>query len=111
VKPPDETLQTILGIGRPLVEYGSTNWALSRPDALAAIECLERESRFILGGDVWLETKGKLARTGDNWFYQPTSFQAEPEQVAAAAKKAATYIRNYTEPRDGSAFFELVVAG
>jgi hypothetical protein len=110
VKPLDEILKRILEVGRPLLEHGSSNWALSRNDALAAIQNLERESRLILGGDVWLESKGKFARNGDSWFFQPVGSQADSLQIAAAADKAATYVKNYREPRDASAFFELVVA-
>jgi hypothetical protein len=67
----DDAVRRILEAGRSLAEHGSNNCALTRAEALAAINAVEHESRVLLGGDVWLESDGALLATGDSWYFEP----------------------------------------
>ena len=107
--PSDDAVRRILEVGRALTEHGSNNWALTRADALVAITAIERESRLLLGGDVWVATNGGLSTTGDSWHFEPNPDQAREQNVRDAAGKAKAYVTAYPDRRDGVPYFELVV--
>ena len=105
----DDRLREILSVGKSLSQEGSDNWALLRPQALAAIEAIERAGRVVLGGDVWLYSNSKLFTTGDSWHFDPKRERSGELEVRESAAKARSYINDYPEPTTGIAHFELVV--
>ena len=105
----DGIVHRILGVGRPLAERGSNNWALTRAQALVATTALERASRVVLGGDVWFSSNGGLAISGDSWHFEPNREAPHDTNVADGAAKARDYIAAYPESRAGIPYFELVV--
>jgi hypothetical protein len=109
VYPSDDPVRRILEVGRALIEHGSNNWALTRAQALAAISAIEDESRVLLGGDVWLATKGGLASTGDSWHFEPNPHDSRAANVRDGAVKAKAYVTAYPDRGDGVPLFELVV--
>jgi hypothetical protein len=105
----DDIVHRILGVGRPLAERGSNNWALTRAQALVATAALERASRVVLGGDVWLSSNGDLAISGDSWHFEPNREAPHYTNVADAAAKARGYIAAYPDSTARIPYFELVV--
>jgi Immunity protein 40 len=104
----DEVLRQILSVGKSLEKQGSNNWALNRAATFGAIDAIERESRVVLGGDVWLATEGAFSVTGDSWHFDPNPGDSHQINVRDSAAKAREYVRAY--PKRGDAVhFELVV--
>src|SRR6185436_3984240 len=101
----NDPVRNILKVGRSLAEYGSSNWALERGEALVAISALEQASRVLLGGDVWLASNGFLSPTGDNWYFEPSPHEPHSTNVIVAAAKAAAYVTAYPPPSDGVPYF------
>jgi hypothetical protein len=105
----DDVVRRILEVGRPLAQHGSNNWALTRAEALVAISAIERESRVLLGGDVWLASDGALSPSGDTWHYEPNPHELYLTNVKEGAAKAKAYVTAYPDRGDGVPYFELVV--
>jgi hypothetical protein len=104
----DEVLRQILSVGKSLVNQGSSNWALNRGDTFGAIDAIERESRVLLGGDVWLVAEGALSVTGDSWHFDPNPGASHQINVSDSAAKAREYVGAYPN-RGDAVHFELVV--
>lgn len=83
------------------------NWALSKEQALTAIDCLRDAGIAVLGGDVLGGPEENYRHTYDNWYFEPQSSGAESDAVSSGAQKASSYIRGY--PR-ADAYFVLVTA-
>ena len=61
-----EDAQQILSQGLPLHQWGINNWALSKQQAMSAIDELEGIGIPILGGDVFRIANSVPAATYDN---------------------------------------------
>lgn len=105
----DDPVRRILQSGRDLASYGSNNWALTRAQAMVAIGAIRRQSRVLLGGDVWIAMANGLSRTGDSWFFEPNERGSHSENVKQAAEKAESYVAAYPEHIEGVTYFELVI--
>jgi len=105
----NDPIRRILEAGKPLADYGSNNWAFKRADALVAIAAIERESRVILGGDVWLASNGAFSITGDSWHIDPSPHESHSANVRNGAAKARAFVMAYPDRGDGVPYFELVV--
>lgn len=80
------------------------NWALTREQALNAINQLRDADVLVLGGDVLTGSHESYSHTYDNWYFEP-SVVIDSNVVAASALKASTYVMKY--PRD-DVYFVLV---
>lgn len=98
-------IDELLSLGQSLESYGILNYALSRDDALDALDKLEVMGVAILGGDVYFANDGVYSLSYDNWYCDPIENITDTEYTQLSISLAKKYIQRY--PIDG-AFFALV---
>lgn len=91
--------------GRGLVRTRTRNWALTREQALNAIDKLRDANVAVLGGDVLSGPDESYRHTYNNWYFEPSTPSIDSDVVSSGALKASTYVRSY--PHD-DAYFVLV---
>jgi hypothetical protein len=104
-----ERIDPVLKIGTPLEGVGVRNWALTKADALRALENLLEMEVGIAGGDVYKLVNGKLELTYNNWFCDRNAREISEHYVARSVAHARNYIANY-EDQGMEFFFALVPA-
>lgn len=107
-KPPiiwSDSIDSILQTGISLVEYGVSNFALSKTDALIAIEKLQSMGVIILGGDVYTREYNNWKSTGDNWYITHEEEQLGQKCVALSSERSVKFINNY---KTDNAYFAIV---
>lgn len=98
----------ILKVGFPLNDIGVLNWALTREQALSALDQFEVEGIPILGGDVY-EMQGKVFQPNyNNWFCDREKNESKLDFVTRSITKARDYINSYKFNRDTKNFFSIV---
>ena len=95
--------------GVPLVLPGLSDTALTRADALYAVELLRLEAVSILGGDVYLRRGTKIDLAYANWRIDREVSEQENEYLRRSWDSTERYIINYPEPADGEPLFVLVI--
>lgn len=100
-------VDAILCIGVPLAEGGVMNWALSRQDAINAIDRLMAMDTAILGGDVYAVDQKGSSLTYDNWFCERRPNESDVEFVKRSGEVARTYVQTYPV-KDGIYHFAIV---
>lgn len=100
-------VDSILSVGRCLDEAGVQNWALSRDQALRALNDLQRLGIPILGGDVYLLANGTLRLTHDSWYCNRDDGEACTDFVVRSVDTATRYIDAYTLS-EAEPYFSLV---
>ena len=85
----------ILSVGRWLGDVGVDNWALTREQALMALDKFEAEAIGIFGGDVFDNQRGELQPNCDNWNCDPEPDESKSAFVFRSIMKARAYIANY----------------
>lgn len=98
-------IDEVLSIGTPLHAFGVNNWALSRDQALDALDSLEELGVVVLGGDVYLETNKGIRSNRDNWHYDSDVNESHSRTIHQSIEKAREYIARYRTP---AALFVLV---
>ncbi|MFT3980444.1 MAG: Imm40 family immunity protein [Ferruginibacter sp.] len=101
-------IEEILKIGKPLYEIGINNWALSKPEALNAIDQFHSLGISILGGDVYTMTNELFIPTHDNWYCDQLPQEAQIEFLNRSIVKARHYIEAYKINADDKIYFVLV---
>jgi len=102
-----ESIDQILGIGRPLEDIGIRNWALDRRVALTAVAQLAEIGVAVLGGDVYSVTGSVVESNYDNWHCSRKVGETETSYVARSLDEARRYIANY-KATEGTVLFSLV---
>lgn len=80
------------------------NWALTKEQALSAIDQLRDANVLVLGGDVLAGPNEGYNPTYDNWYFEAPVL-TDSSVVAASASKASAYVAKY--PGD-DVYFALV---
>jgi hypothetical protein len=80
------------------------NWALTKEQALAAIDRLRDANFILLGGDVLNEPEKNFSHAYDNWHFE-RSIPPLPSDPSSSALKASYYVRDYPVE---NAYFVLV---
>src|SRR5690606_21517807 len=95
--------------GVPRTDAEGGELALTKADALKAIELLSDSGIGILGGDVYeVESDGYFRPTYDNWYCNKDDFP--PSDFAKKSlKKASQYIESYRESENISIRYVLVI--
>jgi hypothetical protein len=62
-----EEIDRVLALGLDLSDIGVSNWALSRTQALAALNELQTLNVAVLGGDVYQIGQGRAVSLGEGW--------------------------------------------
>ena len=106
-----EYQQLLTNAGVPLLQkVGVDEVALSRQDALRAVEILRRASLPILGGDVYFERRGDIESAIANWHADPRPGESRGEYLARSWATTETYIQKFPQQPTGIlALFVLVV--
>lgn len=80
------------------------NWALTKEQALAAIDRLCDANYILLGGDVLNGPEKNFSHACDNWYFQQ-SCPPDAGDLSSSSFKASSYVKNY--PAE-DAYFVLV---
>jgi hypothetical protein len=96
--------------GRSLQEIHSNGAAFTRVDVLEALESLKGTHAGVVGGDVLRIVDGKLCCTYDSWHTDKRSGEDIGEYLARSIARAETYIRNYSDPEDGTILYSPVIS-
>lgn len=98
----------ILKVGRSLEDVGVYNWALTKAEALMALDRLEAEGIAILGGDVYEMQIDSLQSNYDNWYCDREENESKLAFVSRSIAKAREYVTNYKSSRDAEYYFAIV---
>ena len=98
----------ILSKGLSLKEIGINNWALTKDQALKAIDHLALEDISILGGDVLRVDDGIIEHTLDNWHCDHLAGEEIKAFVQRSLLKARDYITNYKIHTGEDVLFSIV---
>lgn len=100
-------IESILSIGLRLDIIGVDNWALTRSQALAALDKISETDASVLGGDVLSVTGQDIRHNYDNWACDHKIGEAEIEYKKRSIVAARDYIIKYPAG-DGDVLFEIV---
>jgi hypothetical protein len=103
-----KTIDEILGVGISLEGIGVRNFALTRQEALTALDQLARNKVPVLGGDVYLMKNGSIEPAYDNWYCDPQKEEAEIDFCNQSISRARDYIDKYKSAEDKAVFFAIV---
>ena len=98
----------ILKIGFYLESVGVHNWALTKKQALMALDKFEIEGIAILGGDVYEKRKNGLQSNYDNWYCDREASEMSSDFVSRSIAKTRDYISNYEPKQEVEYFFAIV---
>jgi hypothetical protein len=103
-----EKVELIISCGIPLHGAGVSNWALSKEQALDALNKFEAQRISVLGGDVYKLINGEPESNYDSWYCERESNEPFEDFVSRSIKKARTYIINYNSPNQQQELFVFV---
>ena len=101
-------IDEVLKVGHPLTEIGLRNWALTKSQALFAIERFLEYNIPVLGGDICENTDGLIKPNYDSWYCDPSPGETESEFLNRSIVKAKQYIEAYPIKKTDTIFFVLV---
>lgn len=101
-------VEAIVSSGIALHNMGVSNWALSKAQALSALDKFEIEKISVLGGDVYELNDGEPESNCDNWYCDREPDEAFENYVARSISKARVYISNYRNPNQKQEMFVFV---
>lgn len=96
--------------GRDLREIGLDEVALSKRDALDAIQSLEGHQIAVLGGDVYFEEGGRIRPRLHNWFCEKQPNEHPFEFTKRSQIVALNFVQGYDASAKSNSFFVLVVS-
>lgn len=97
----------ILSVGIPM-PYGIKNWALTKEQALSALDAFFAADIAILGGDVCPEINGRIFPNGDTWSCEKGNDESEKAFLIRSITESRNYIRRYPSREGERIFFNLV---
>lgn len=98
----------ILKQGYFLGKEGVNNWALSKQQALKALDELLIKKFSILGGDVYVSRNDMFRPTYDNWYCDFFPEESDEEYLWRSIEKAKLYIEKYGITEKEDFYFVLV---
>lgn len=101
-------VESIISSGLALHYIGISNWALSKEQALDALDKFEAEKIAVLGGDVYELNDGEPESNYDNWYCDREPDEPLENYVDRSINKARTYISNYNSPNQKQEMFVFV---
>lgn len=101
-------INEILKIGVPLESIGVKNWALSKEDAIKALDRFYELQIPILGGDVCENINGIIQYKYDNWYCDRQPNESQLDFASRSIDKARDYINNYHSDNIEQIFFAFV---
>lgn len=83
--------------GYDLKEIGIKSRAFTKQEAIEVVEYYQQTGVAILGGDVlYLDQKGKINYTYDNWYFDKTKEENDEEYLKRSIIGTKNYINKYT---------------
>lgn len=101
-------VESIISSGVALHDTGVSNWALSKEQALNALDKFEVEKISVLGGDVYELNDGELESNYDNWYCDREPDESLENYVTRSINKARAYISNYRSQNQKQEMFVFV---
>lgn len=101
-------INEILKIGVSLELIGVKNWALSKEDAIKALDRFYELQIPILGGDVCENINGVIQYNYDNWYCDRQPNESRLDFASRSIGKAIDYINNYNSDNIEQLFFAFV---
>ena len=102
------TVSEILKVGVSLESIGVKNWALSKEDAVKALDKFNELQIPILGGDVCEKINEVIQYNYDNWYCDRQPNESQFDFVNRSIDKARDYINNYNSENIENIFFAFV---
>jgi hypothetical protein len=103
-------IDEVFRIGRFLGEFGISNWAFTRSQALDIITKLQRLRIPVLGGDVCeMDLYGRILPNYDSWHCERRPDESREDFAERSLHKARTYIESYSINADEEKFFFTLV--
>ena len=102
-----DLVRDILKKGSFLSDEGIYNWALTKTDALIALDELFAIRVAILGGDVCSKIDGRYSLVGDNWYCDRNESESHDEFLIRSYNVAKKYIEKYDD-LSGCSYFIIV---
>ncbi|MCH6199871.1 Imm40 family immunity protein [Aquiflexum sp. LQ15W] len=102
------TVNEILKVGVSLESIGVKNWALSKEDAVKALDTFYELQIPILGGDVCESINEVIQYNYDNWYCDRQPNESQLDFVNRSITKARDYINNYNSDNIENIFFAFV---
>lgn len=102
-------INEILKVGVSLESIGVKNWALSKEDAVKALDRFYELQIPILGGDVCENINGVIHYNYDSWYYDKQPNESQLDFVSRSIAKARDYINNYYSDNIEKIFFAFVL--
>ena len=88
----DSKTKKIIVCGIPLFCIGVNNWALTKDQALMALDIFKEQGVAIIGGDIFTICNGQPKHTYDSWFCEE---KKDEETNSEFISRCFTYTRNY----------------
>ena len=108
MKPDAEYRKLIEAKGISLQSPGLTEVALSRDDAILAVDLLRTASIPILGGDVYFKKPTGIELAYANWFSEPLAGESRERFVTRSCLETERYIQNFPST-EATPIFVLVI--
>lgn len=102
-----KNIDEVLKVGVWLGEYGINNWALTKSQALEALDKLLVLRIAVLGGDV-VEAKDYIRPNYDSWSSDPQPGERNEEYLKRSIEESKSYIEQYPAYIPGRNYFVLV---
>lgn len=104
-----ESVDKELMVGKFLGEFGTSNWGLTRLQALEVLPRMKSLGVPILGGDVYqMDEHGRILPNYDNWYCDRLPGENDQSFVERSVRRAEEYVSKYPIPDTGAIFFTVV---
>jgi hypothetical protein len=91
-----------------LEAIGVSGLAWKRNDALRAVKEFAHHGCAILGGDILVESHGRIRHTYDSWYFNKGEEVPWERLVSDSRDYAISFIEKYSEPNQGSIYYSIV---
>jgi hypothetical protein len=96
-------------VGVSLADLGFREVALSRENALLAVDLLRRAGRPIFGGDVYYRRGTSIESAVASWYAEPRSLEDPESFMRRSWETAEAYITAFPERRFAEPLFSIVI--
>jgi hypothetical protein len=98
----------VLAVGEWLGASGIRNWALTRQEALTALDALERDGIGILGGETYDVAPNKTFPNKDGWHCDRRTGESDQQFLERSLAVARNYVRTYRVGEEDRIRFGIV---
>jgi hypothetical protein len=95
--------------GIQLTSLGLDEVALTKKNAMRALDIFVDKKTPVLGGDVYFLKNGRLSSAYANWYTERSPEETISSYAERTWVESREYIRNFVEPPDTAALFVFVL--